>query len=91
MRDSLPSVLEKLEAFYGRQVACWPTDPYLFLVWWHCGYPASDLACNKGWESLKKNVGVQPRELLASSIEELGNALAPGGNDSLSAQSGSKK
>ena len=72
-------ILEQLEAFYGRQEACWPTDPYLFLVWWHCGYPASDAACAKGWESLQGSIGVEPPQLLAASIPELTKALTPGG------------
>lgn len=72
-------ILEQLEAFYGRQEACWPTDPYLFLVWWHCGYPASDAACAKGWESLQESIGVGPPQLLAASIPELTKALTPGG------------
>ena len=72
-------ILEQLEAFYGRQEACWPTDPYLFLVWWHCGYPASDAACAKGWESLQESIGVEPPQLLAASIPELTKALTPGG------------
>ena len=46
----------KLESFYGQQEPCWPTDPYLFLVWWQCGYPASDTACAKGWESLNLEI-----------------------------------
>jgi len=45
----LDQLLESLEAFYGEQLTSWPTDPYLFLLWWHCGYPASDASCAKGW------------------------------------------
>jgi len=30
-------LLDTLEAHYGPQEPAWPTDPYLFLVWWHCG------------------------------------------------------
>ena len=47
-------VLGALEATYGPQLANWPTDAYEFLVWWHCGYPASDERCAKGWESLRR-------------------------------------
>lgn len=74
-----PEILERLEAFHGSQEACWPTDPYLFLVWWHCGYPASDAACARGWESLNRNIGVEPRQLLTASTTQLASALAPGG------------
>jgi endonuclease-3 len=79
MRIPVAQILEQLEAFYGIQEPCWPTDPYLFLVWWHCGYPASDAACAKGWESLKKSVGVAPLELLDASPAELTKAITPGG------------
>ena len=72
-------VLDQLESFYGKQEPCWPVDPYLFLVWWHCGYPASDAACSKGWESLTKEVGVSLPEILAAPPAKLARALKPGG------------
>ena len=34
---STGDVLQELENFYGKQKPCWPTEPYLFLIWWHCG------------------------------------------------------
>lgn len=76
---SLAGILDRLEAHYGAQEPCWPVDPYLFLVWWHCGYPASDSACAKGWESLRKEVGVGPSELLEAGPAKLTRALRPGG------------
>jgi endonuclease III len=76
---ALSALLKKLESFYGKQEPGWPTDPYLFLVWWHCGYPASDAACGKGWASLEREVGVEPRQLLAASPAKLAEALRPGG------------
>ena len=72
-------LLKLLESFYGRQEPSWPTDPYLFLVWWHCGYPASDTACAKGWQSLTREIGVEPEDLLKASPANLGRALRPGG------------
>lgn len=74
-----PAILERLEAFYGPQEPCWPIDPYAFLVWLHCGYPASDVLCARGWESLNKSIGVQPEQLLAASVAQLTKALKPGG------------
>jgi endonuclease-3 len=76
---SVTELLDDLELFYGPQETSWPTDPYLFLVWWHCGYPASDTACAKGWASLTKSVGVTPEKLLAASPEKLAAALKAGG------------
>jgi endonuclease-3 len=72
-------ILDRLEAFYGKQEAGWPVDPYLFLIWWHCGYPASDAACSKGWESLTKEVGTSLAEILAASPVKLARALKSGG------------
>lgn len=72
-------LLDTLEAHYGPQSPNWPTDPWLFLVWWHCGYAASDAACAKGWESLKTRIGIEPDRLLAAEPSQLALALKPGG------------
>jgi endonuclease-3 len=48
-------------------------------VWWYCGYPASDAACERGWNSLNKSIGVGPEQLLAAPAGTLARALAPGG------------
>ena len=69
-KPTVPELLDRLEKFYGRQEPCWPVDPYEFLVWWYCGYPASDAACAKGWEKLTEEVGVTPRNLLDAMREE---------------------
>jgi endonuclease-3 len=76
---SIPVLLDRLEAFHGPQDPCWPVDPYEFLVWWHCGYPASDASCLRGWQALKKEVGIEPRKLLAASEAKLAHALKAGG------------
>ena len=73
------AIFERLEGFYGPQEACWPADPYLFLLWWHSGYPASDRTCQRGWESLKRIVGLDPGQLLAAPTPLLAKALAAGG------------
>jgi len=79
VQPPLPQLLEALKAHYGPQTPGWPTDPYLFLVWWHCGYPASDAACAKGWDSLKRLIGLKPDKLLAANPAKLALALKPGG------------
>ena len=73
------ALLDKLEAFYGPQEACWPVEPYEFLIWWHCGYPASDKTCARGWSALVKEVGVEPRQILKATPEKLAHALKAGG------------
>lgn len=76
---SVPEILDQLERFHGPQQPGWPTDPYLFVVWWHCGYPASDKACTKGWESLNREIGMAPSQLLSASPSDLAKALKSGG------------
>jgi endonuclease III len=77
--QNLDQVLDKLESFYGPQQPNFPTDPYLFIVWWHCGYPASDAACAKGWQALERDIGTEPEALLAANPTKLALALKPGG------------
>lgn len=72
-------ILDKLESHYGAQSPTWPTDPYEFLVWWHCGYPASDTTCAKGWNALHKMTGIAPQALLNAGIKKLTSALKAGG------------
>jgi endonuclease III len=81
MRSAIttPKLLDKLEAHYGQQEPCWPVDPYEFIVWWHCGYPASDATCTKGWDKLKSEVGIAPDNLLAATPRKLAAALKAGG------------
>jgi endonuclease III len=76
---TVAELLDKLEKFYGKQKPSWPVDPYEFIVWWQCGYPASDAACTKGWNKLKSEVGIEPRNLLAATPGKLAAALKPGG------------
>lgn len=79
MFATIARVLETLEGFYGAQEIPWPTDPYLHLVWVHCGYPASDERCSKGWHAFEKAIGVEPSQILDASPRDLAKALAPGG------------
>ena len=76
---TIPDLLDKLERFYGKQAPCWPVDPYEFIVWWQCGYPASDAACTKGWDKLKSEVGIEPHNLLAATPGKLTSAVKAGG------------
>jgi endonuclease III len=77
--SSFAAQLDALEEFHGRQRPCWPVDPYEFLIWWHCGYPASDATCAKGWTSLKERVGVTPEQILQAKPTSLAMALKAGG------------
>ena len=77
--SSFSTQLDALERFHGRQNPSWPVDPYEFLIWWHCGYPASDATCAKGWASLKERIGIRPEELLKAKRSALTAALKAGG------------
>jgi len=76
---SVVAILDRLEAFHGPQQPCWPIDAYQFLIWWHCGYPASDTTCKKGWDALKREVGIEPSRILTASQARLAHALKAGG------------
>jgi hypothetical protein len=76
---TIRDLLDRLEKFYGRPAPGFPVDPYEFLVWWYCGYPASDRACGKGWERLTNDVGVEPEKLLKAAPAKLAAALQAGG------------
>ena len=78
-RLTIPEVLNQLEVFYGKQEPCWPSDPYSFLLWWCCGYPASDASCTKGWKELTGKIGTDPNEILAARPAILAGALKSGG------------
>ena len=77
--SNLAQTLKELEAFYGKQEPAWPTEPHLSLIWWYCGYPASDAACTRGWESLQREVGTGLEQILGASPAKLAAALKPGG------------
>lgn len=72
-------LLDKLERLYGKQRPSWPVDPYEFIVWWNCGYPASEATCAKGWCKLQSEVGTDPRSLLKATSRKIASAMRAGG------------
>jgi endonuclease III len=75
----ITDLLDSLESNYGALDPAAPTDPYEFLIWWHCGYPASEERCSKGWASLAREVGIAPKRLTSASTAKLVAALKAGG------------
>lgn len=75
----LPEILDTLESCYGEQQPRWPTEPFQFLVWWHCGYPPSEERCAKGWEALKGEVAVTAQRLASAPASRIARALKAGG------------
>ncbi len=64
---------------YGLQHAAGPTDPYEMIIYLNCGYPASDASCSKGFDALKREVGLAPKEILAAPKLKLVKLLRLGG------------
>jgi endonuclease III len=75
----IKKILDALEVRYGKQRLFAPADPFEFLVWWHCGYPASAERCSKGWKSIAGHIGTTPENLLAAPGAKLAAALKAGG------------
>jgi endonuclease III len=75
----LAPILDTLESFYGEQAPGFPVDPYLFLIWWHCGYPPGEERCNRGWKALEAAVGVSAPQLAAAGSTRIARALKAGG------------
>jgi endonuclease-3 len=72
-------VLDRLEKFYGKPRPPKPTNPYEMVLHRNCGYPQSDVNCNKGFQALRENIGSQPSEILGAPIEKLRTAMRAGG------------
>jgi endonuclease III len=75
----LGQILDALESCHGTQTPTSPTDPYLFMVWWHCGYPPSEERCSQGWKGLNARIGVAPDDVLSASSSRLARVLRAGG------------
>lgn len=77
MPSKLAQILDILEQTYGPQKLAGPSDPYQMIVFLNCGYPASDAACSKGFDALKREVGVEPKRLLAAARTKLAKVMRP--------------
>lgn len=77
-KSRFAKVLDRLEKFYGKPAKPWPTDPYELVIYRNCGYPQSDVNCQKGYESLRKEIGIKPSQILAASNAKLIRAIRPG-------------
>jgi endonuclease III len=87
LQTRLVKTLSRLEEFYGSPKppkSILPTlagraDPYEMILYVICGYPATDVSCTKGFEALKKQVGLRPDDILAAPVEKLREVLRLGG------------
>jgi endonuclease III len=78
-KPRLASVLDRLEEHYGAQEAVGPSDPYEMVLFINCGYPATDASCSKGYEPLKREIGIKSKEILAAPKEKLARLTRAGG------------
>jgi endonuclease III len=77
--QKLEEVERRLAELYGPLNAAGPSDPYEMIVYLNCGYPATDAKCAKGFDALKREVGVSPKEILAAPKAKLAKVTGPGG------------
>ncbi len=75
----LAKLLDRLEKFYGKPKPPRPTDPYEMILFTNCGYPATDASCTKGFDALKKEVGLRPDDILAAPDAKLAQLMRLGG------------
>jgi endonuclease-3 len=77
-RACLPELLDLLEELYGKQEAAL-RDAYLMILFANCGYPPSEDRCSKGFEALRRSVGVGSDKILAAKNAALTAAMRAGG------------
>jgi endonuclease III len=75
----LAPILDQLEQHYGKQKRPGPADAYEMILYANCGYPANDISCPKGFDALRRLVGVRPDEILAAPEEQLAKIMRLGG------------
>jgi len=79
MSSRVARILDLLEQHYGKLKPRPPSGAYAMVIYANCGYPANDATCAKGFQALKKKIGIQPDEILAASDQELTGILRLGG------------
>jgi len=79
VKPNLLEVLGLLENLYGPQRLAGPTDPYEMIVYVNSGYPAADLPCSRGFEALKREVGLKPENILEAPKTKLTKLMRLGG------------
>ena len=77
--ENLDEVLRELEKLYGPQKLAGPNDPYEMILFVNCTYPATDAKCAKGFDALKREVGLPPDAILAAPKSRFAKLLRVGG------------
>ena len=76
---TVAEALDRLEQHYGKLRPVGPTDAYEMILYTNCGYPANDITCAKGFEPLKKQIGLDPEKILAAPDTKLAAITKAGG------------
>jgi len=87
IHSPLGRILARLERFYGKPKPprsilpglSGTANPYEMILYANCGYPATDASCTKGFEALKKEVGLRPDDILGAPDRKLVEILRLGG------------
>jgi len=77
--ENLKEVLRELEKLYGPLKLAGPSDPYEMILFLNSAYPATDAKCAKGFETLKRAVGVSQDAILKAPKAKLAKLLRPFG------------
>ena len=72
-------ILDGLERQYGKLKPAGPVDAYEMILYANCGYPANDLSCLKGFDALRRVVGLAPEQILAVPETQLAQIMRLGG------------
>ncbi|MBZ5537308.1 MAG: hypothetical protein LAO31_15240 [Acidobacteriia bacterium] len=75
----LEKILNQLEKLYGSQKPVGPADAYEMVLYRNAGYPQSDERCTKGFEALKKKIGLKPEEIVEVPHKRLAEVMRAGG------------
>jgi endonuclease III len=70
-RITLPQVVERLQAHYGKQKSPKLDGPWEMILWENVAYLADDDRRQQAFQTLKKRVGTEPAQILSASDESL--------------------
>jgi endonuclease-3 len=68
---SLPQVVKRLQARYGKQKPPMPSGPWEMILWENVAYLADDDRRHRAFQALKKRLGTEPSKILSASAEAL--------------------
>jgi endonuclease-3 len=72
---TLTGILDRLERLHGKLRPPGPADPYALVLHRNCGYPQSDERCERGFQALKQNIGLEVGKILAVPDARLAEVL----------------